>query len=123
MNFLGHHIDCEFHHEQVPQECTCQMLNQRRSEMTNVGQEINLNELLHEPDAMKWAIAWRETRDRNVIDANGSADSGIDGWMVAWFANAMAAGEMKATGGRFVSGDGLADMIEGGEDCPSTDHG
>lgn len=41
---------------------------------------------LGEPDAMKWAIAWRLIRDKNNIDANGDTD----GWMVGWFANCMA---------------------------------
>lgn len=46
---------------------------------------------LGEPDAMKWAIAWRLTRDKNNINANGSQEeTDIDGWMVSWFANAMA---------------------------------
>lgn len=41
---------------------------------------------LGETDAMKWAVAWRLTRDRNSIDTNADTD----GWMVGWFASAMA---------------------------------
>lgn len=44
-----------------------------------------------EIDPMKWAVAWRLTRDRNGIDANASQAGGdIDGWMVGWFSNCMA---------------------------------
>ncbi len=48
-------------------------------------------------DAMKWAVAWRLTRDRNGIDANASNAPGsdIDGWMVGWFANCMASAHPK----------------------------
>lgn len=45
---------------------------------------------LGEPDAMKWAIAWRMVRDLKGIDANGGVKDDIDGWMVGWFANCMA---------------------------------
>lgn len=47
---------------------------------------------LGETDAMKWAVAWRLTRDRNGINANASnaPSEDIDGWMVGWFANCMA---------------------------------
>lgn len=51
---------------------------------------------LGETDAMKWAVAWRITRDANRIDANASQDSDdIDGWMVGWFSNAMASADPK----------------------------
>ncbi|QGP80030.1 hypothetical protein [Sphingobium sp. CAP-1] len=51
---------------------------------------------LGETDAMKWAVAWRLIRDRNCIDANASQAAGdIDGWMVGWFANAMASAAPK----------------------------
>jgi hypothetical protein len=66
--------------------------------MTDIEQEVSEamaadpNYPLGETDAMKWAVAWRLTRDRNGIDANASNAPGedIDGWMVGWFANAMA---------------------------------
>lgn len=66
--------------------------------MTDIEQEVseamasNPNYPLGEHDAMKWAVAWRLTRDRNGIDANASNAPGsdIDGWMVGWFANCMA---------------------------------
>ena len=45
---------------------------------------------LGEPDAMRWAVAWRLIRDKNHINANAGADQDIDGWMVGWFANCMA---------------------------------
>lgn len=65
--------------------------------MTNIEQEViaamaaDSHYPLGETDAMKWAIAWRLTRDCNAIDANASQAAGdIDGWMVGWFANCMA---------------------------------
>ena len=65
--------------------------------MTEIEQEVSeamaadRNYPLGETDAMKWAVAWRLTRDRKGIDANASQASGdIDGWMVGWFANCMA---------------------------------
>lgn len=68
--------------------------------MTEIEQEISEamaadpNYPLGETDAMKWAVAWRLTRDRNGIDANASQAAGdIDGWMVGWFANAMASAD------------------------------
>lgn len=66
---------------------------------------------LGEPDAMKWAIAWRLTRDNNLqgIDANGDTD----GWMVGWFANAMATAEQRATGGTFLNADGMQSILDG----------
>ena len=71
---------------------------------------------LGEPDAMKWAVAWRQIRDRNGLNANASNAPGedIDGWMVAWFANCMATGEMRAGGGSFLNADGIA-SIQAGE--------
>lgn len=70
---------------------------------------------LGEPDAMKWAVAWRLTRDRNGINASASNAPGedIDGWMVGWFANAMATAEMHATGGTFLNADGMQDILDG----------
>ena len=66
---------------------------------------------LGEPDAMKWAIAWRLVRARRNIDANSGED--IDGWMVGWFANAMATAEMHATGGSFLNADGMQAILDG----------
>jgi hypothetical protein len=70
---------------------------------------------LGERDAMKWAVAWRQIRDRNGINANASNVPGedIDGWMVGWFANCMATGEMIATGGTFLNADGMQSIIDG----------
>ncbi|MFY9349105.1 MAG: hypothetical protein WBL20_08090 [Sphingobium sp.] len=68
--------------------------------MTEIEKEVSEamaadpNYPLGETDAMKWAVAWRLTRDRNGIDANASQAAGdIDGWMVGWFANAMASAD------------------------------
>lgn len=54
--------------------------------MTNIEQQVSesiaadSNYPLGEPDAMKWAVAWRQKRDRNGIDANASQAAGdIDG--------------------------------------------
>lgn len=66
--------------------------------MTDIEKEVSEamaadpNYPLGQADAMKWAVAWRLTRDRVGINANASNLPGedIDGWMVAWFANAMA---------------------------------
>lgn len=70
--------------------------------MTDIEKEVSEalastpNYPLGEVDAMKWAVAWRLVRDRNGIDANASQASGdIDGWMVGWFANAMASAHPK----------------------------
>ncbi|HIV77330.1 MAG TPA: hypothetical protein H9899_07380 [Candidatus Sphingomonas excrementigallinarum] len=71
--------------------------------MTDIEKEVSEamaadpNYPLGETDAMKWAVAWRLTRDRNGIDANASNVPGseIDGWMVGWFANAMASADPK----------------------------
>lgn len=71
--------------------------------MTEIEQEVSEamaadpNYPLGETDAMKWAVAWRLTRDRKGIDANASQAAGdIDGWMVGWFANAMASADPKS---------------------------
>jgi hypothetical protein len=66
---------------------------------------------LGEPDAMKWAVAWRLIRDRNGINASALED--IDGWMVGWFANCMATGEMRAIGGSFLNADGMQAILDG----------
>ena len=71
--------------------------------MTEIEQEVSEaiavdpNYPLGECDAMKWAVAWRLTRDRNGINANASNVSGedIDGWMVGWCANCMASAHPK----------------------------
>lgn len=68
---------------------------------------------LGEPDAMKWAIAWRLIRESRNIDAN-AAD---DGWMVGWFANCMATAEMIALGGSFLNADGIQSIIDGEMDA------
>jgi hypothetical protein len=65
---------------------------------------------LGEPDAMKWAVAWRLTRDRRGINANAED---TDGWMVGWFACAMATAEMHAKGGTFLNADGLQSILDG----------
>jgi hypothetical protein len=65
---------------------------------------------LGERDAMKWAVAWRLLRDKHGIDYN-AADT--DGWMVGWFANCMATGEMAASGGSFLNADGMQSIIDG----------
>jgi hypothetical protein len=88
--------------------------------MTDIEQEVSEamatdpHYPLGEPDAMKWAVAWRQTRDRNGVDANASQAGGdIDGWMVGWFANCMATGEMHATGGSFLNADGVQSILDG----------
>jgi hypothetical protein len=70
---------------------------------------------LGDPDAMKWAVAWRLIRDRQGINANASNAPGedIDGWMVGWFANAMATAEMRAAGGTFLNADGIQSILDG----------
>ncbi len=45
---------------------------------------------LGETDAMRWAVAWRLTCDRQDIDVDTLSPHDLDGWMVGWFANAMA---------------------------------
>jgi len=65
---------------------------------------------LGERDAMKWAIAFRLIREAR----GDNSDFLDDGNMVGWFSNCMATGEMAATGGMFLSGDGLQAMIDGG---------
>lgn len=88
--------------------------------MTDIEQEVSEamaadpHYPLGERDAMKWAVAWRHIRDRNGIDANASQAAGdIDGWMVGWFANCMATGEMRATGGSFLNADGVQSILDG----------
>lgn len=75
---------------------------------------------LGEPDAMKWAVAFRilMTEKHGALlaapDRDGNnALSNLDGWMVSWFANCMATGEMHATGGSFLNADGVQSIIDG----------
>jgi hypothetical protein len=62
---------------------------------------------LGEPDAMKWAIAFRLIQERN---GNPPLD---DGTMVGWFANAMATAETIAAGGSFLNADGMQSILDG----------
>jgi hypothetical protein len=89
--------------------------------MTEIEQEVSERLAsdpqypLGEPDAMKWAVAWRHIRDRRGINANASNAPGedIDGWMVGWFACAMATAEMHAKGGSFLNADGMQAILDG----------
>lgn len=64
---------------------------------------------LGEPDAMKWAIAFRL-----ACDKSGPAD---DNMMIGWFANCMATGEVRALGGSFLNADGMQSIIDGEMDA------
>jgi hypothetical protein len=59
---------------------------------------------LGEPDALKWAIAFR------ILNGDKDVD---DDLMAGWFANAMATAEMRATGGSFLNADGMQSILDG----------
>jgi hypothetical protein len=59
---------------------------------------------LGEPDAMKWAIAFRLMTVGQQID---------DSVMVGWFANCMATEGMILSGGSFLNADGMQDILDG----------
>lgn len=60
---------------------------------------------LGEPDAMKWAIAFRI-----LCEGKGPPDDGV---MVGWFANCMATQEMIDSGGSFLNADGMQSILDG----------
>lgn len=68
---------------------------------------------LGEPDAMKWAIAFRiltlERRGTKIDMPLGD----LDGLMCGWFANAMATQEMIDRGGSFLNADGMQAVMDG----------
>jgi hypothetical protein len=78
---------------------------------------------LGEPDAMKWAVAFRQMHGGKMVEWLAPEDEGArlparfplidDGLLVAWFANCMATGEMLATGGSFLNADAVQSILDG----------
>lgn len=65
---------------------------------------------LGEHDAMKWAVAFKLICQRSALSREAIMDPGF---MVGWFANAMASEEMRLTGGSFLNADGMQSIIDG----------
>lgn len=65
---------------------------------------------LGEPDAMKWAIAFRVLMEKNGVPQTAAE---WDSRMVGWFANCMASQEMIDSGGSFLNADGMQAILDG----------